>query len=58
MRGQWIHKNGHVPPSLRAVGYALSQLGLDQFQPSKLEVSSWENHLFRLGPSIPWLCNK
>ena len=40
MRGQWIHKNGHVPPSLRAVGYALSQLGLDQFQPSKLEVSS------------------
>ena len=58
MRGQWIHKNGHVPPSLRAVGYALSQFGLDQFQPSKLEVSSAGKIIYFYGPSIPWLCNK
>ena len=24
--------------------------------PLEIEVNSWENHLFRLGPSIPWLC--
>ena len=24
--------------------------------PLYMEVYSWENHLFRLGPSIPWLC--
>ena len=57
MRGQWIHKNGHVPPSLRAA-VALSQLGLDQFQPSKLEsilyYTLWLFNIAMENPNHKW----
>ena len=36
--------------------YTLWLFNIAMENPLYMEVYSWENHLFRLGPSIPWLC--